>query len=90
MTKLQFKTFYQDILYVWRRWNYFWWLFHKWGQIEELQDLFHWAKRKNLGVQYYYKRIFKEELCELKIHAYHNRETLLWSRRLYRMWCLVT
>lgn len=89
MTKSLNKSIYQDILYMWDRWNYFWWLFNSWEHLEQLQDLYDWAKRNRLGVQHYYKRQFKTELIILKNHADTYPETVQWSRRLYNFWQMI-
>lgn len=86
MTKPLIKSIYHNILYAWDRWSYFWWLFHSWQRLDNLQDLYDWAERKKLGVQYYYKRQFKNELVTLKIHTEANPQTVQWSRRLYKFW----
>ena len=69
----------------WADWNRFWAIYHLQAQVEDLERLCSWAKRKRLsGPLAYYRRLLTETERRLHSHAIRARRSFFWARALHR------
>lgn len=69
----------------WANWNRFWAIYHLQAQVEDLERLCTWARRKRLaGPLGYYHRLLTETERRLHSHAIRARRSFFWTRVLHR------
>lgn len=75
----------------WATWNRFWAIYHLQAQVEDLERLCTWARRKRLsGPLTYYRRLLTQTEMRLHSHAIRARRSFFWVRALHRIQNLLT
>jgi len=70
----------------WAGWNRFWAIYHLQAQVEDLERLCAWAKRKRLsGPLAYYRRLLTETERRLHSHAIRAPRLSRWAYLLCRV-----
>ena len=71
---------------AWASWNRFWAIYHLQAQVEDLERLCTWAKRKRLpGPRQHYRRLLTQTEMRLHSHAIRARRSFFWARALHRI-----
>jgi len=74
----------------WANWNRFWAIYHLQGQVEDLERLCGWARRKRLsGPLAYYRRLLTETERRLHSHAIRASRSFFWAHTLHRTYKLL-
>jgi len=70
----------------WANWNRFWMIYHLQGQVEDLERLIVWAKRKRLpGPRQHYRHLLTQTEMRLHSHAIRAPRLSRWAYFLCRV-----
>lgn len=67
-------------------WQQFWWLFHRYARIADLERLIAWARRKRLsGPRNYYQYLLETEHTHLMRYTIREPQLSRWARVVYEV-----